>query len=132
MSILIIVVLALHALSAVFWMATTANLGRNGAQGAEMLFPRQMGAAVVAVLTGGYLWSQLHTGGFGTYEKILAGGVVCALAALLLQIILVGLRLRQLKTDAAAKARADMTVAHRIASGLQMITLVAMVVARYA
>lgn len=131
MQIVIIIVVALHALSAVFWMATTANLARGGGQGVEILFPRQMGAATIAVLTGGFLWSQLHTGGFGTYEKVLAGGALCALAALIVQIVLVGTRLRRLKTEDAAKARGGMAVAHRIASGLQMVTLVCMVVARY-
>lgn len=131
MQIPLILAVSLHAVSAVFWMGSTMNLARMGGQGAEMMFPRQMGGMAIAVLTGGFLWSQLHAGGFGTYEMVLGAGVACALVAALLQIIVIGGGLKQLKAgDAGARKRA--AVAHRIAGGLLALALVAMVAARYA
>ena len=40
-----------------------------------------MSAAVVAILTGGYLGHSVHAGPFGTAEKILAAGALAALIA---------------------------------------------------
>ncbi|MBW8881080.1 MAG: hypothetical protein JF615_06555 [Asticcacaulis sp.] len=130
MQIVLALAVSLHALAAVFWMGSTANLARTGGQYAEILFPRQMVGLAVAVLTGGYLWSQLHTGGFGTYEIVLLAGIACALLAAVLQVAMVGTALKALKAgDEAARKRAG--VAHRIAAGLLSLTLVAMVAARY-
>ena len=132
MQIAIIIALALHVLAAVFWMGSTANLARGGGP-SEILFPRQMGAVVMTVLTGGFLWSQLHTGGFGTWEKCLAVGVACAILAFLIQAVMVGGAVVQLKRDGVdvSKLRARMSLAHRIAAPLLMVTLVAMVIGRY-
>ena len=130
MQIALILAVSLHALAAIFWMGSTANLARMGGQGAEIVFPRQMGGVAIAVLTGGFLWSQLHAGGFSTYEMVLGAGIVCALIAALLQIILVGGALKQLKSgDAGARKRAG--IAHRIAAGLLSLTVISMVAARY-
>src|SRR3979409_726209 len=81
MQIALIIALSLHILSTVFWAGTTFTLARTGGVGGEQLFRPQMGAAVVAVLTGGYLGHLVHAGAFGTAEQILAVGALAALVA---------------------------------------------------
>src|SRR3979411_2849163 len=77
----LIIALSLHILSSVFWAGTSFTLARTGGAGGEQLFRPPMGAAVVAVLTGGYLGHLAHAGAFGTAEQILAVGAVAALVA---------------------------------------------------
>ena len=72
MQITLLVTLVLHILSGVFWAGSTFALARTGAMTADQLFRPQMGAAVVAVITGGVLWHLLHPSGFGTMEQIIA------------------------------------------------------------
>lgn len=130
--ILIIVAIGLHALAALFWAGSSTNLARTGAMGAEILFPRQMAAALIAVLTGGYLWSALHKGGFGPYEMVLAFGVLCAFVAAGIQGAVVGRSIRKIKAggeDAALRKR--MAGAYRASAGLLALCLVAMVIARF-
>lgn len=55
MQTVLVVTLVLHVLSGVFWAGSTFTLARTGGTGAEKLFRPQMGAAVVAVLTGAVL-----------------------------------------------------------------------------
>lgn len=132
MQILIIVAVAVHAVSAVFWMGTTANQAQMKAAAAEILFPRQMGAAAVSVLTGGFLWSQLHAGGFGAYEMTLAAGAACAVLALVIQVAGVGTRLRGLKIAVdPAPVRKAMALTYRITAALLGVALICMVVARF-
>ena len=61
----LIITLSLHILAAVFWAGTSFTLARIGGLGGEQLYRPQMGAAVIAVLTGGYLWHLAHDGAFG-------------------------------------------------------------------
>src|SRR5258708_28817122 len=81
MQIALIIALSLHVLSSVFWAGSSFTLARTGGVGGELLFRPQMGAAVIAVLTGGYLGHLVHEGTFGTAEQILAVGAVAALVA---------------------------------------------------
>src|SRR5260221_14611434 len=81
MQIALIIVLSLHVLSSVFWAGSSFTLARTGGVGGELLFRPQMGAAVIAVLTGGYLGDLGHEATFGTAEQILAVGAVAALVA---------------------------------------------------
>src|SRR5260370_3057815 len=69
MQIALIIALSLHILSSVFWAGTSFALARTGGVGGEQLFRPQMGAAVIAVLTGGYLGPPVHEGAFGTPEE---------------------------------------------------------------
>ena len=132
MQMLIAAAVVVHALAAVFWMSSSGMIGRNGGQGAEALFPRQMGAALIAVLTGGFLWSQLHTGGFGIYEMVLAGGAICAVAAAGVQGVVVGTSRRKLKAGGdVAALRKTMAGANRIAVALLGICFICMIVARF-
>ena len=129
----LIIALSIHVLSAVFWAGTSFTLARAGSTGGERLLRPQMGAAIVAFLSGGYLWSVLHDGRFGTTEQVLALGVVCAVAAAGVQGAMGGPAVRALRAnDHVDTARRRFTIAQRIASGLLAVTLVCMVAARYA
>jgi hypothetical protein len=126
-------VLSLHVLSAVFWMGTSLTLARTGGLGGVKLFRPQMGAATVAVLSGGYLWSQLHAGGFSSPERVLAIGAGCALIAAGVQGRFGGMALRALRRGTATEAQVQPRIAmgQRIATPLLAVTLLCMVLSRY-
>ena len=129
---LIAVTVIIHAVAAIFWMGSSGMIGRNGGLGAETLFPRQMGAALIVLLTGGFLWSQLHMGGIGVYEWVLGGGAILAIIAAGIQVAVVGTSLRKLKAiDDAAAARKAVAGANRIAVVLLGLCFVCMIVARF-
>jgi len=127
------IALSVHALAAVFWAGTSFALARTGGVGAERLFRPQMGAAVIAVVSGGYLWSLVHAGAFGRMEQILAIGIVCALIAATVQALMAGRAIKRMKRGEAHDygARAQIIMAQRIAAGLLAFATVSMVVARY-
>ncbi|MBW8844521.1 MAG: hypothetical protein JF607_06065 [Burkholderiales bacterium] len=60
MSSAFVVVLSLHMLSATFWAGTSFALARSGGAGIERLRAPQLGAALIAVLSGGYLGQAMH------------------------------------------------------------------------
>jgi hypothetical protein len=128
MPIALILALAVHVLSAVFWAGTTFVLARTGGDRAARLFRPQMGAAVVAVLSGAVLWGLSHRG-FGQPEQVLLLGVVCALAAAGVQGALVGRAVHSAHDGAAIPAQA--AAGSRIAAALLGVTLICMAVARY-
>ena len=111
----LILLLSLHVLAAVFWAGSTFVLARTGGAGIQALRRPQLGASIVAVLTGAGLGAWLHGGGFGRSEKVLMIAVIASLTALLVQVL-----------DRAHPARSQ-----RIAAGLLMIAVVGMVAARY-
>ncbi|MEN3375287.1 MAG: hypothetical protein V7604_642, partial [Hyphomicrobiales bacterium] len=55
MQAILIVTLVLHVLSGVFWAGSTFALARIGGNQADRFFRPQMGAAAVAIVTGGVL-----------------------------------------------------------------------------
>jgi hypothetical protein len=130
----LLVIQALHILSGVFWAGSTFALARSRATSADELFRPQMGAAVVAVVTGGGLWHLLHPSGFGTQELVLALGALAAVLAVGVQGAMCGPDLRQLATASAASTRlmGKVTLGHRIAAGLLALTVICMATARYA
>src|SRR5262249_61491380 len=79
MQITLIVTLALHTLAGVFWAGSTFALARTADASAGKLFGPQMGAALVVIASGGYLWRLLHPSGFGRQEEGFAPGGLCAL-----------------------------------------------------
>ncbi|MGO4712939.1 hypothetical protein [Bradyrhizobium sp. 2TAF24] len=115
MTTIIMILIALHALSGVFWVGSTFTLARQGGAGSEALFRPQMGAAVVAVLTGAGLWHLLHEAGFGSTEKVLMLGALAAIAAAGVQ----------------GALKKKPAVAHRIAAVLLAVTVICMVVSRH-
>ena len=134
MQIALIIALSLHVLSSVFWAGSSFTLARTGGVGGEQLFRPQMGAAVIAVLTGGYLGHLVHDETFGTAEQILAVGAVAALVAAGVQGAVGGRAIRSLRNGAvdAAAARSRIATAQRIAAALLALTAVCMGAARYA
>ncbi len=133
MQIALIIALSLHILSSVFWAGTSFTLARTGGVGGEHLFRPQMGAAVIAVLTGGYLGHLVHAGAFGTVEQILAVGALAALVAAGVQGAIGGRAIRSLRSGAdEAGARSRLATAQRIAAVLLAVTAVCMGAARYA
>ena len=132
MQIALIIALSLHILSSVFWAGTSFTLARTGGVGGEALFRPQMGAAVIAVLTGGYLGHLVHAGGFGTAEQILGFGALAALVAAGVQGAIGGRAIRSLRNGMdEAGARSRIATAQRIASALLAVTAVCMGAARY-
>src|SRR3989442_15823684 len=133
MQIALIIALSLHILSSVFWAGTSFALARTGGVGGETLFRPQMAAALIAVLTGGYLGHLVHAGSFGTTEQVLAVGALCALVAAGVQGAIGGRAIRSLrvgKTDEAV-ARSRIAPAQRIAAVLLAGAAVCMGAARY-
>jgi uncharacterized membrane protein len=130
---LIAIALAVHVLSSVFWAGSTFTLARLSGFGGQHLVAPQAGAAVVAVLTGGYLGHTLHGKSFGTFEQVLLVGIVTALIAIALQIV-VGFRtvaaLRHKRLDEQS-AQQRIAAVQRFAAGLLTITVICMAVARY-
>jgi len=126
--------ISLHVLAAVFWAGSTFALAGMAGSGSERLFVPQMFAAALAILVGGYLWHTLHRGAFETMEKILGVGIVCALMALGVQLVVAGVALRSLSRhigDADAQ-RSRIAVAHRLAAGLLAVATLSMAAARFA
>jgi len=134
MQLLIIVLLIFHVVPGVFWAGSTFVLARSGGQGAEQLAYPQLGAATVSIIAGLALWGLLHGGNFGTFEQVLALGVVCAIAAAGVQSArgLPAIRkLRSVSGSGAESLRAQIAQGQRIAAGLLAVTVICMVIARY-
>src|SRR5258708_1141999 len=97
----LIAAVAVHVLAAVFWAGTTFALARTGGAAVDRVFVPEMGAAAIAILSGGYLWKLTHGGGvFGQAEQVLAVGALCAIIALGVQGVLVApKRIRRAAVD---------------------------------
>jgi hypothetical protein len=124
----LIIGVSIHILAGVFWAGTTFVLARTNGQGAERLFRPQMGAALITIAAGAYLWYLL-----GPSQWLLILGVLAALIAAAIQGALGGRALRHLDKGAITEpmARAQVALAHRIASGLLAFTIFTMAVSRY-
>ena len=135
MRIILIVALVLHVLSGVFWAGTTFALARTAGNQAALFFRAQMGAAAIAVVTGGVLWFYLHHGPLGTPGYLLAIGALCAFLALGVQGMMVASALQKLPAPAESEGprlRHRVATGQRIAAALLMITVTCMAAARYA
>ena len=131
---ILMIAISLHVLAAVFWAGSTFAVASMAGSGSERLFVPQMVAAVVTILFGGYLWHTLHQGVFETMEKVLGVGVASALIALVVQVVVVGGALGNLRRhvgDADAQ-RSRIVVAHRLAAVLLAVATLAMSAARFA
>jgi hypothetical protein len=126
------VTLALHTLAGVFWAGSTFALARTAWTYADKLFRPQMGAALVAVVSGGYLWHLLHPSGFGRQEQVLGLGALCAIVATGVQALLCGQALSQLASTADKDARLQerVVLGERITAVLLTLTVI-MAAARY-
>jgi hypothetical protein len=114
MQMLIIVLLAIHALAGVFWAGTTFVAARTGGEGSARFFRPQMGAAALTVLAGVALVPILRP--MGPMEKTLAVGALCAIIAAGVQ---------------GALRKSSPALSQRLAAGFLAIAVVCMVIARY-
>jgi hypothetical protein len=130
----LMITIAVHALAGVFWAGTTFALARMGGVNAERFFRPQMGAAALVILSGGLLWHFLHEGGVGAPEMVLGLGILTAIVAAGVQGAMIGSARRKLTAPGAneQQLRARMATGERIASFLLAITVICMVVQRYA
>jgi hypothetical protein len=130
----LMLILAVHVLSTLFWLLSSFIVAQAKGRGAERQYRPQMIAAVLAILSGAYLWHLLHEGGFGAVEAVLALGGICAIAAAGVQGAMVGGSLRRLRNGLQdeAEARLKITTGQRIAAGLLAVALLCMVGARFA
>lgn len=133
MQTLLIIALSLHVLAAVFWAGGTFVMARGAGDGPRLAKP-MAGAALVTLLSGGYLWRALHGAAFGKPETVLMVGIVCALLAFAMQAGGGAVTRRQMARGALPPegARSRMTKIQRIAAPLLAITIVCMAAARYA
>lgn len=132
---IILVVLVLHVSAAVFWAGSTFAVARLGGDGAERLFRPQMGAATIAILTGGVLWSWLQSGAFGLEKRLLAIGAVSAVGAAAVQAAFIGGMRHRVAAGGRSPddtARRRMLIAERVASALLLLAIAAMTAARHA
>lgn len=122
------IVISLHVLAGVFWAGSSFTLARTGAQPAvyQRLWRPQIGSAVIAFLTGGYLGHTFHQGAMSAVELSLYFAIFTAILALVLQ---VG------ATVSARRAQggtAFFGFAQRAAAVLLVLTVIGMGGARYA
>jgi hypothetical protein len=125
MQILLIILIAVHVLSSIFWAGSTFVLARNGGEGASALVRPQIGAASVSALSGSSLWYLLHQGSLQRAEQILATGAAAAILALLVQIVVVRPGLRPGETSPRVAA------GYRASAALLVVTVICMAAARY-
>ena len=128
----LIIALVLHVLSGVFWAGSTFALARTGGNQADRFFRPQMGAATVAIVTGGVLGYLVHRGTPGIQEHLLGIGALCALLAAGVQ----GSGARAVRELSAAggafAANSRVATSQRIAAALLAVTVICMAAARYA
>ncbi|MCK1734525.1 hypothetical protein IVA79_11295 [Bradyrhizobium sp. 138] len=129
----LVIALSLHVLSSVFWAGSSFTLARTGGAGGEHLVFPQLGAATIAILTGGYLGHLVHSGSFGITEQVLAAGAVCALIAAGVQAAIGPRALAALRRGAgnAADLHSRIAAGQRTAAGLLAIAALCMGAARY-
>jgi hypothetical protein len=129
----VIAVLSVHVLVAIFWAGSTFSLARLAGLGGEKFVFPQLGAATLAILTGSYLFGEMHAGSFALAEKVLLAGVACAFAALIVQGVIGVPTLRRLQGGGLDldHVRARIGKAQRVAAGLLAITAISMVLTRY-
>src|SRR5215467_947734 len=132
MRITLLLTLTLHLLSGVFWAGSTFAMARTAAASADRLFWPQIGAAAVAIITGGYMWHLLHPS-FGAQEQVLALGALSAILAVSAQAALCGPALQQLKRadDKGGHLQARVALGQRVVAGLLALTVICMAVARH-
>ena len=130
----IMLAVCLHVLAGVFWAGSTMGLAAAHTVSKGRLFFSQMAAALIAIFAGAYLWHTLHEGVFETAERYLALGAICAILALVFQVILAGPAVLKLQSGigSADRLHTRSLIAHRVAAALLAITAICMAASRYA
>ena len=125
MQILLIIIIAVHVLSSIFWAGSTFVLARSGGVGASAVFAPQISAAGISLLSGLSLWHLLHPGSLQRAEQILAAGAIAAVLALLVQIAMVRPGLRP------GEASPRIAAGYRVSGVLLALTAICMAAARH-
>ena len=115
MRILLMSLLALHALSGVFWAGSTLALTHSYFELTPKLFRAQMGAAALTFAAGLALWGIAIRGAHGPMATTLGMGALCAVAAAGVQ----------------GGMRRSPLLAQRIAAVLLSVTVICMVISPY-
>lgn len=125
-------VTALHVLAGVFWAGSSFVVAHGVVARVERLAYSQAGAALVAILAGGGLFGLIHP--LGAPELVLDAGALCAVVAATVQgTALPAIRqLRRANEADAAALRSWVLTSQRIGAALLAVTVVCMVVWRYA
>jgi hypothetical protein len=121
-----IVLVAVHAMTGVFWAGSTGAMANLKGELAEKIFPFQMGSAGAAVVAGILLFAFYRGFSGSTSDWILIVGIVAAIIALIVQIALIAPA-----RGSGEAARPRMALANRIGAGLLSLTVAAMVIAKY-
>lgn len=123
---------AVHVLSAVFWAGSTFALARTGGTLAPRLFGPQMGAAAVAIMSGGYLWRLTQAQALGQGSRVLAVGALGAILAACLQAVMIGSGLRQRRAAPEGDGgHRRIAITYRVSAALLAVTVFTMATARY-
>jgi hypothetical protein len=120
-----VIALSLHMLASTFWAGSTFTLARSNCAGFEQLRAPQLGAALIAILSGSFLGHAIHAGALTRMLQVLMVGAACALLAGAIQLAAALLARR------AGWHRVGI-VGQRAAAALLALTAVTMVIARYA
>jgi len=133
MDYVLIVLVAVHAMTGVFWAGSTGALANLKGAMAEKLFPFQMGSAGIAIIAGIILFGVYRGFSGSTSDWVLITGIATAAVALVVQVALIAPARSALAGggDAEARYRPRIAAANRIAAGLLSITVAAMVIAKY-
>lgn len=121
-----IVLVAVHAMSGVFWAGSTGAMANLQGALAEKIFPFQMGSAGAAIIAGILLFAFYRGFSGSTSDWILITGIAAATVALIVQIALIAP-----SRGSGEAAHPRMALANRIAAGLLSLTVATMVVAKY-
>lgn len=121
-----IVLVAVHAMSGVFWAGSTGAMANLQGALAEKIFPFQMGSAGAAIIAGILLFAFYRGFSGSTSDWILVTGIAAATVALIVQIALIAP-----SRGSGEAARPRMAFANRIAAGLLSLAVAAMVIAKY-
>ena len=121
-----IVLVAIHAMSGVFWAGSTGAMANLKGALAEKIFPFQIGSAGAAILVGILLFAFYRGFSGSTSDWILITGIIAAAIALIVQVALIAPA-----RGSGEAARPRMALANRIAAGLLSLTVATMVIAKY-
>ena len=121
-----IILVAVHAMSGVFWAGSTGAMANLKGELAEKIFPFQMGSAGAAIIAGILLFALYRGYSGSTSDWILIVGIIAATIALIVQLALIAPA-----RGSGEAARPRMALANRIAAGLLSLTVAAMVIAKY-
>jgi len=132
------ILITLHAVPGVFWAGSTFAIARSPLTVSDRMLGRaQAVAAGVTILAGMILWGIRHAHAPGPKEWILTVGVLCAVAAIVIQHAIAWpaygrlSRMTDIQSAEATDERRSVVVGQRVSAALLVVTVIAMVTWRY-